>query len=88
MAHAVDPDDANHIGNFINHPVVTSADAPVVFAAGELAAANGAWIGCECLNGFDHAVVCLCRQARKVFLGGALKQDTIYVGYLVLRAAR
>ena len=88
MAHAVDPDNANHIGDFIDHPVVTNADAPVEFAAGELATTNGARIGCECLNGFNHAVVYLCRQARKVFLGGAFKQDTINADYLVLRAAR
>lgn len=50
MAHALDAPDANLVGNFINDAVVAHADAPVVFAPGEFAAAGPARVRRECLN--------------------------------------
>lgn|GEM_PF-2944653 len=57
MAHTVDAHNPDGIGNFLNHPVVTHADAPVVFAAGQFAATKWARVACKRLNGHDNTVM-------------------------------
>ena len=57
VAHAVDAHDADLVGNFVNHAVVAHADAPVVFASGQLATAGRARIRRQCLNRRDDAGV-------------------------------
>jgi len=54
---AVDSDDAHNVGDFVNHPVVSDADAPIVFASHQLAAAGRARVACQSLNRCDNAVV-------------------------------
>jgi hypothetical protein len=46
VANAVDTHDANFVGDFINHPVVTYTDAPIVLASRQLATTGRAW-GCS-----------------------------------------
>ena len=87
MAHAVDPHDTNLVGDFVNYTVIAHADAPVVFASGQLAATGRARVRRECLNRRDDAGVNLGREPGEVFLGGAFKQDVIH-GHLRLRPAR
>jgi hypothetical protein len=38
VAHTVDAHNTCLVGNLVNHPVIAHADAPVVFASGQLAA--------------------------------------------------
>jgi len=87
VSHPIDAHLAGAIGNFVNHAVVTHTNAPVMFAAGQFAAAGRARVVCERLNGRDDAVVNLGSEPREVFLGGAFKQDAIH-GHLRLRSAR
>lgn len=86
MAHSVDTHDANLVGDLVNHTIVTDADAPVVFAARQLATAGRTWVRCQCLNRRDHVVVSLGRKSGEVFFRTAFKQDAIY-GHLRLRSA-
>ena len=87
VAHAVDADDANLVGDFVNDALVAHADAPVVFASGQLAATGRARVRRERLNRRDDAVVNLGGESREVFLRSAFKQDAIH-GHLRLRSAR
>ena len=41
MPDAVDANDPDFIGYLVNHPVVAHGDAPVILAAGQLAATAG-----------------------------------------------
>src|SRR5437899_2320801 len=66
---------------------VARADAPVVFAADQLAATGRAGVYRQRLNRRDDAVVNLGRKSGEVFLDGAFKQDAIH-GHLRLRSAR
>jgi hypothetical protein len=38
VAHTVDTHHANRVGDLVNHTVIADADAPIVFAARQLAA--------------------------------------------------
>jgi hypothetical protein len=87
MAHAVDAHNADFISDFVYHTVIAHADASVVLAAGQLAAAGPARVCSKRLDRGDYAVMDLGRETRKVLLGGALKQDTIH-DYLRLRSAK
>ncbi len=87
VAHTVDPHDPNIVGDLVNNPVIPDAEAPVVLAASQFAAAGRARILRESLKRRDDAIVSLGRETGEVFLGGAFKQDVIH-GYLPLRSAR
>jgi hypothetical protein len=87
VTHAVHAHDANLIGNFVNNAVVAHADAPVVFASGQLAATGRARVRRKRLNRLDYAVVNLGGETGEVFLSSAFKQEVIH-GYLWFRSAR
>ena len=87
VAHAVDAHDANLVSNLLNDAVVAHADAPVVLATGEFAAAWWARVVPERLNRRDDALVDLRRESREVFFRTAFKQDAIH-GHLRFRSPR
>ena len=64
MPHAIDPHDANLVGNFVNHTVVAHADAPVGLGARQLAATGRARIRCQCLNRRNDACESRTRAGR------------------------
>ena len=49
VAHSIHTHDPDLIGNLVDDAVICHSDAPVIFAACELAAAGPRWIVCECL---------------------------------------
>jgi len=78
VADAVDAHHADGIGNFINHPVVAHANAPVVFAANQFAATGRARIVREFLNCRNNAAVNLGGKTAKVAFGRAFKEHAIH----------
>jgi hypothetical protein len=57
MPNAVDANDAKLVPDFVEHPVVSDANPPFVAASNELAAAVGARVATQVLNGGNQAPV-------------------------------
>jgi len=83
MTNTVDSHNPNLIRNLVNHPVITHAYAPVLFATNQLAAPGRAWVGCQRLNGCEDAVANTGREPPKVLFRRAFKQDAIYASLAV-----
>ena len=73
--HAHDP---NNVCNFVNHPVVAHADAPVIFRPRQFPAAGRSRVMRQCFDGFNDPVVNVVRQPAKVFFRRAFKEDFIH----------
>ena len=66
VANTIDAYDANFVGDFVNHAVVTYADAPIVLASSQFAAAGWARDCRQRSNRRDDATLGSARQGRSV----------------------
>jgi len=78
MSHAMHAHHADDIRDFVNHPVIADADAPVVFRSGKFPAACWPWILRELLDCGDDAVVKVVREPSQILFSGAFEQDFIH----------
>ena len=81
MAHAMHTHDADDIRNFVNHPIVADANAPVIFRSRKFPATQWTRIVSQFLNRGDNAVVKVVREPSQILFGRAFEQDFIHVRF-------
>ncbi len=78
MAHSMDSHDPYFIGDFVNHPIITSPNAPIVLAAREFPASGWARIFREGLDGSEDALFNSAESFAKAF-SAARSIRTLYM---------